>query len=228
MATKVTVIIPSLEYVRPEIPRKILEQLQRHSERTAKVHWINNNATHPFRGMLAEFPKVLDDDSQPNLFINPAWNYGMSKVETEYWALLNDDILFHGGVLDGICDMLDNRKDIGLTTCRTQIMYDFRDINWWLDGNPLQLPLTWELKNPWKSGWFMVGRTEDWIPCPLGEKLDLFHGDDHIYECAFKKYGHAAMVNNNTLLHAESTTTRTIQERREFMASISKEGRCGS
>lgn len=223
-----TIVIPSLEIVPASTPQAMLHQISTNSSRTARVHWINNSAAHPFAEWLRGHSVVWDDNSQPNLFINPAWNYGMSKVETKYWCLLNDDVFCHGGLFDAICDMLDARGEIGLTTARTQIMYNVRDVNWWLDQNPLSVPLSWELKNPWKSGWFMIGRTDDWVPCPVGEKLDLFHGDDHIYELAFKKYGHCAMVNNNTILHAESTTTRTIHQQRDFIASISKEGKVGS
>ena len=40
------------------------------------------------------FKKIDIIHDQPNLFVNPAWNYGMKLVKSKYYALINDDIFF--------------------------------------------------------------------------------------------------------------------------------------
>ena len=222
-----TVIIPTLEMALP-ITDHLIEELENKSASVKKIIFINNRKDDSFTDRYKKHSKVKVIHDLPNLFVNPAWNHGMTLVDTKYYLLLNDDLLFHGKIIDDIISVLDERTDLNLFTVETvrlflgvspnynHIMQSFK--------NELLKPLRYETKNypEMRQGWFMLARTEDWIPINLFESGPVMRGDDMIYKYNQQKYGMFGLVTSNVLYHCESTTVNQYLEKRNIIDHVSK------
>lgn len=225
---KLTVIIPTLAVPDAEITNYTLHQLRK-AESVKKVFIIDNTQDKVFKKKYAASGadgkiKVITD--QPNLYVNPAWNYGISRVDTPYYLLLNDDIMLRGEVLDLMVTFLEENTHINLTTIKTHNFtplrspqaYDIDDVIHGFSCKEYTMPpidksyplrgseLEYEFRLlPFRQGWFMAGRTGSWVP--IVGRANVMSGDDWIYEKnAEQGYEGACFVSNCRIYHAESST----------------------
>ena len=78
-----TVIIPTLEMALP-ITDHLIEELENKSASVKKIIFINNRKDDSFTDRYKKHSKVKVIHDLPNLFVNPAWNHGMTLVDTKY------------------------------------------------------------------------------------------------------------------------------------------------
>jgi hypothetical protein len=220
-----TIIIPTLE-ICPEITDILVKEICENSIRS-KILFINNSAIDTISQKYKKYKNVCVDHSIPNLMVNPAWNYGMTKVDTNYYLLLNDDVIFHGNLVDKIIQIFDVQKNIGLCTVYSKVLYDLQIILKEMDMNKIQ-EIEIDKKtypNEIKQGWFMFGKTEDWVPINCNEIGDssvsveeksITGGDDFVYKKIMNKYGSVVFVKNNIVYHCESSTVHQSNKNKDF------------
>lgn len=221
-----TVIIPTLELAL-SVTDLLIEEISCKSKTIKKIIIINNRKTPTLSGRYAHLPNIVFLDDLPNMVVNPAWNYGMTLVETKYYLLLNDDLMVRGSLIDEIVNLLDSESSLNLTTVATHRIFgvnhkNVSQMHHDYSNNKLVTPLRYKkfIYPDGRQGWFMLGRRDSWVPIKLGECGNLFHGDDWIYQRNIESYKFSPMIDNNFLWHFESTSSRHSDK--NFIENISK------
>lgn len=215
----IDVIIPTLLRTDKEVFKYTLDQLNESSV-VGKIIIIDNSQTAAFKEQYSECltDKVDVVELNKNIFVNPSWNLGMQKVESPHYAIINDDIMAHKEAFNIADQVLAQRDNIGLVTFNTHQSVPLSDYSSMvnnLDGN---YKITDKIPNNGRIGWFMAGRTCQWIPIP--DELLIFFGDDFIYR-TLRKRKYAPVIADFPIVHFESTTvsdSRLFKE--QFMPII--------
>lgn len=222
-----TVIIPTLEMALP-ITDHLLEELENNSQAVKKIILINNRESDTFTSRYEKLKKVQVIHDLPNLFVNPAWNHAMNLVNTKYYLLLNDDLLFHGKIIDNIVDELDRNNGLNLFTIQTVRLFlgvspNYKQIMTSFQNEKIN-NFNYEIKNypEMRQGWFMLARTSTWESIDTLKFGPVMHGDDVIHKKNQDRYNGFGLVTSNLLYHCESTTVNQYLERRNVIDSISK------
>ena len=218
-----TIIIPTLENCKVATDF-LVEQVQKKSNSVNEIIFINNRINDSFSERYKNYSKVKVIHDMPNLMVNPAWNYGMTLVKTKYYALLNDDLFFHGQIIDQIIEVLENNDSLNLSTVKTMVDYDLDRIHKNLNKNKFSKEVIYEIRKypeEIKQGWFMIARTNTYqnIPSKFGPVMT---GDDYLYIKNQEKYSGACLYTNNTIYHLESSTVYFFRREKENWGKISK------
>ena len=85
---KVTVVMPTLLKPDKSIYEYTIKELCNNNNVEKVVILLNN------KDKIIELlhPKLKVIDDKENLYVNPAWNYGLSICNTEYYLIINDDV----------------------------------------------------------------------------------------------------------------------------------------
>lgn len=219
-----TVIIPTLENCKVATDF-LVKQIQEKCNYVEKIIFINNRIDDSFSERYKSYSKVKVIHDMPNLMVNPAWNYGISLVKTKYYALLNDDLLFHGEIIDQIVEVLENDDSLNLSTVKTMVDYDLKRIYENLNSNNFSKEAIYEIKKypeEIKQGWFMVARTKTYPYIPCAGFGPVMYGDDWLYKKNQEIYSGACIFTNNTIYHLESSTVHLFEREKEYWFKIIK------
>lgn len=194
---KVTVIIPTL-CKSMFILNTALQTLQEHE--LVKEILVFDNTLGKFKSSLSKVTVFNDTDFK----VNGAWNEGVEICGTEYYLLLNDDVVFNPWIIDDCVEMLETHQDMNIVTVATKEMVDFADDvlddgEIIYESDPQKISL---------QGWFIMGRKRSWVP--IDRRLTIFFGDNLIYLNALKD-GKIAKITNNFIYHATSTTVKAMK-----------------
>lgn len=154
-----SVIIPTLQ--RAKELHELVEMCAAHP-RVLEVLVINN-APEP---LAWESPKVRVLQQEENVYVNPAWNLGAREARGKYLAIVNDDVLFDGDLLDQAARLL-NRPWVGMVG----IDVHYRGRRKVRPAGPAHTSLGY--------GVFMAMRSKDYVPIP-GDML-IWGGDDFLF-----------------------------------------------
>ena len=219
-----TVVIPTLQAANLEVTDILVNELQNNSKLVDRLIFINNALDDKFTKRYENHSKVEVIHDKPNLMVNPAWNFGLSLVKTKYYCLLNDDVCFHGQVIDGVIEILEKNENLNLSTVFSHKTFDINFIKKHMKENEYNSNHIFYIKKypeEIKQGWFMLARTADWIKIPVG--CMVFSGDDHIFIANQSKYAGACLVENNCIYHMESSTVWKHREpKQEYIKKYSK------
>ena len=138
-----TIIIPTLQLAEAAINFMIPRYEK--SKSIEKVIIINNALEDKFSPKYKNFKKIDIIHDQPNLFVNPAWNYGMKLVKSKYYALINDDIFFHTELIGSIINLLEKNENINLSTVKTKISYDHNEIIKEMQNNKFKANISYQI-----------------------------------------------------------------------------------
>jgi glycosyltransferase involved in cell wall biosynthesis len=99
-----------------------------------------------------------------NIYVNPAWNWGVELSKNEHIAICNDDINFNPNIFESI---LSNNIDgiIGQSS---------NNFNKNQEGLPSVTLM--QHSRPWGWGTLILTQKKYWIPIP--EQLKVWYGDD--------------------------------------------------
>ncbi len=133
-----------------------------------EVVLVNNSA----RGVAFAHPKLRVLDQPENIFVNPAWNLGVSVATGRYVFVSNDDISIEPTFLGTVLSLA--RPGMGLIgphpTC-------------YIDGTgqpPVGPPrLVPTYARTWGFGSAMLFERERWVVIP--EDLKIIYGDDYVF-----------------------------------------------
>lgn len=196
----ITVIIPTICKPSKDILDFTLKQLNCNKS-VVKVIIIDNI------GKFREKYKVTDKIDVVNkgdLKVNPAWNYGVSITDTEYYLLLNDDVFVDSSVIEQTEYLLDNNKDYNVLFVDTKneseaeyiinVPRQKRVVNFVNCKNMPMVSL---------SGCFIFGRKNSWVDIP--KELQIFFGDNWILAHNRDKAG---KVLTTYVSHKEAVTAK--------------------
>lgn len=197
---KVTVVMPTLLKPDKSIYEYTIKELCNNNNVEKVVILLNN------KDKIIELlhPKLKVIDDKENLYVNPAWNYGLSICNTEYYLIINDDVLCHKDIIDKCIKLLNENKNYDLLFIDTkeEKLEDYK-------VNILKCIEDVEIKNimyiPMHaiSGCFMFGRKSTWVPIP--EELKVFYGDNWIMDTNKRN---TAKIMNYYVSHFTATSAR--------------------
>lgn len=158
-----------------------------------------------------DMPNKVVIYDQENLYVNLAWNRGVSLCDTEYYALLNDDISFSPSLIEECVKILDEKEEIGLVTCNTEKVTDIKEH---LDpeANTNTIEYTIHDKDNLReklNGWISFGRVKEWRP--INERLKIFFGDNVFFINCINSGKKIAYITNRTIYHQESKTVKELK-----------------
>jgi hypothetical protein len=105
-----------------------------------------------------------------NIYVNPAWNWGIHNAKNESVALINDDINFNPGIFGLITnDILNKFGIIGMGEG------NYKSLN--IDGKPT-LELWQPEVNDWGWGCFIMLNRKYWMDIP--NNIKIWYGDNII------------------------------------------------
>ncbi len=92
-----SIIIPTLNK-RPDITSKLIETIH-YNAHVGEIIVVDNT-----EDGSANYPgnKVIHLPQYKNIYVNPAWNLGVSKSKYDYIAIVNDDIMLPGGFFNAM------------------------------------------------------------------------------------------------------------------------------
>lgn len=160
--------------------------------------WLVNERIHYFN----------DED----VFVNTAWNRGMEICGTEFFLLLNDDIVIDPTVIQSCIQIMDCNDGVDLVTVKTEDIKKEDASGYFNVKNSSMVEYSIQ---PGKDGvlnfqgWFMFGRKEAYKPIP--DELKYFFGDNLIYKSILDQKRFIGYITNKTLYHAKSTTVNELK-----------------
>ena len=105
-----------------------------------------------------------------NIYVNPAWNWGIHNAKNALVALINDDINFNPNIFEVITnDILNQFGIIGMGEG------NYKSLN--IDGDPI-LEVWKPGVNDWGWGCFIMFNRKYWIDIP--DNVKIWYGDNII------------------------------------------------
>ena len=161
---KYSVIIPTMwvpNTFKQELIYLITHQL------VAEIIIINNRIEATPIDDILHHPKIRMINQESNIYVNPAWNLGVSLATNEFICLLNDDILFDTSVFDFLSDKI--TKDIGIIGLN---MMDHIH-------SESHIHLSSTTQRCWGFGCMMFFHKNSYVNIP--DQLKILYGDDFLF-----------------------------------------------
>jgi len=154
-------------------------------------------------GVISNKIKIIDD--QPDLYFNPALNYGIRFCDTEYYLMTSDDFLCHKIIVDDFYNVFQKEKNIGLLQVNTDRGTE-NDIENYDTYFRKEYPRKTVYHDSFELlGGVMVGYTKDWIDIP--EDLKIFCGDSMVQFVSHLRNQRMFKIVSSYVLHYCSATT---------------------
>lgn len=126
---------------------------------------IDNDKTKTPNSLILKHPKIKLHTQESNIYVNPAWNLGVSLCKNEKICLLNDDMTFNFEIFDYLNDKL--KESIGII-----------GIDMYGQDNSISLcPIETRI---FGFGCIMFCHINSYYKIP--EDLLVFYGDDYLVE----------------------------------------------
>ena len=120
---------------------------------------------------LHTYSKVKVLNQPTNLYVNPAWNLGVSLAQSPYVILCNDDILFDPGILKEVSKMV-VRDDIGLIGVYENCFFKS-------PTRPQKFHWRYQPMMCWGFGTLLIFHKQDYLPIP--KELKIWNGDSFLF-----------------------------------------------
>ena len=155
-----------------------------------KIIIIDNTEDNSFDKTFDINEKFLILKPNGNIFVNPAWNLGVKNVESEYFFILNDDILLTRETIKLVYNLYKSKDDIRALSVECVISSRDNKLNDEIIshkkfieelGDDLAL-----LPYGSRQGYFVMMKKDYWIEIP--EDLKIFCGDDFMFDITEYKF----------------------------------------
>lgn len=185
-----SIIIPTMWKFEPFLD--FLKILTR-SPLVGEIIIINNNIKNTPNSSILSNEKIKIHDFQENIFVNPAWNYGVKTSQYDLLCIMNDDLVFDVSIFDVISPIL--TPDVGLFGLISNVDANHKIINpsssiklskipfyevtgvWYVPWHQLS---TFNIPFPYGVGQLMFINKCNWVDIP--EDLLVYCGDCFIYD----------------------------------------------
>ena len=161
---KFSIVIPTLW--KSNRTKKLLSDLQE-CEYVDEIIVIDNTLTSFSDTQIGKMRVVSFGE---NIYVNPAWNWGIHNAKNASVALINDDINFNPNIFEVITeDVLNQFGIIGMGEG------NYKSLN--ISGDPI-LEVWKPGINDWGWGCFIMLNKKDWIDIP--NNIKIWYGDNII------------------------------------------------
>ena len=166
MSDKYTIVIPTL-WKSNRIHNLLKNLIQ--CEHVDEIILIDNSKE--FKNYYDKLEKVKVLTPLVNIYVNPAWNYGVQFSKNNCIALINDDISFDTKIFGKLNEeILKEYGFVGMDEVNYKILNDDET--------------KWEIKEtnskPYGWGCFILFHKENWMPIP--DQMKIWYGDNYICE----------------------------------------------
>ena len=161
---KFSIVIPTLW--KSDRTKKLLSDLTE-CEHVDEIIVIDNTLTDITDNTVGKIRTVSFGE---NIYVNPAWNWGIHNAKNAFVALVNDDINFNPNIFEVINnDILNQFGIIGMGEG------NYKSLN--IDGDPI-LEVWKPGVNDWGWGCFIMLNRKYWIDIP--DNVKIWYGDNII------------------------------------------------
>lgn len=161
---KFSIVIPTLW--KSDRTKKLLSDLSE-CEYVDEIIVIDNTLTDATDNTIGKIRTVSFGE---NIYVNPAWNWGIHHAKNASIALINDDINFNPNIFEVITkDVLNQFGIIGMGEG------NYKSLN--IDGDPI-LEVWQPGVNDWGWGCFIMLNRKYWIDIP--NNIKIWYGDNVI------------------------------------------------
>jgi hypothetical protein len=124
-----------------------------------------------FKNYYDKLDKVIVLTPVVNIYVNPAWNYGVKLSKNNCIAIINDDITFDTKIFGKLDEeTLKTYGFVGMDGVNYEILNDDET--------------KWEIKEtkskPYGWGCLILFHKENWMPIP--EEMKIWYGDNYMCE----------------------------------------------
>lgn len=179
--TQFSIVVPTMWKFEPFL--NFLSDLVK-LELVNEVIIINNNLeVTPLQHPALSHAKVKLHNFDKNIFVNPAFNFGVAVAENEHIVLMNDDIIFDFKALYRAAELVQPNRMLALSP------------NPELDKNVsgTAVPVKYEEGiDSFHFGACMFVNRSEWVSIPAG--LDLYYGDNWIWETTLARGGEIFLI----------------------------------
>jgi GT2 family glycosyltransferase len=162
---KYSIIIPTMWY------SNYLKDMLTIYNRSNNIHeiiLIDNNKHKRFE--YIESPKIKLLEQEQNIYVNPAWNLGVSMAESDNIIIINDDILIDENDLEKLLIKVNETLKEKMVIGPHEYCFDNRCLNHevFIDNTIKKFTYGW--------GTFMIMKKESYVKIP--EDILIFFGDN--------------------------------------------------
>lgn len=199
---KYTVIIPTM-WRCPQITVPFLAELSA-CDNVGEIIIIDNDSSK--QPSILPTNKVTLYNFGKNIYVNPAWNFGVQEAKNDLICIVNDDIAFDLHAFEKLKNYLTPSHGIvGLSPGEKD--FDQTPIT---DGNIDIVP--WNGQHTYGFGCLFFFHKSNWLPIPDG--LDVYYGDNYIFDLQLAKGKTNYLITNMKFKghFAQTTSDKTISE----------------
>ena len=201
----ITVIIPTLW----ALPQKFCDQLEKicDSSYVSEIIIVNNNVEETPSDSRLKNKKIMMLNQDNNIYVNPAWNLGVSLSTNNTICLLNDDLQFDTSVFS-LCD--ENNIDglLGINADKSE--------------GPLRVEYISENEIPFGFCCMMFLNKSDYVSIP--DDLKVLFGDTFLIKRigAKKRLGMICGISNDKCF-SQSITNQTFKTKFHVDSAVQKD-----
>lgn len=206
---KVSITVPTMWKCKDILYEAL--QLYINSSLVDDIIIIDNDRINTPEWDLLNNPKIRLVKMYENIFVNPAWNLGVSLAKNELVNIVNDDIIYDINCLEKVLKSAENPNFgiIGFSpgdTLHNQPPHIHENIDL-ITCNSVQ--------RPHGFGMSMFVRKSDWIDIP--DDLKIYFGDDFLFDRFFKDKKDILVLTNIKFSTPFAQTTSTITNHAEIL-----------
>lgn len=154
-----------------------------------------------------------------NIYVNPAWNLGVSKCDSEYIIIMNDDVFCNAKVYGQIEEVM-KEENVGICSVQTDICTDTQDyidnlssVCWPIVTNNIFGNINSNI-----TGWFFCIKKKLWQDIP--DQIKIWYGDNIVYDNVRNRGFLTKNITTCKIGHIESPT---INQMTDFSEIISRD-----
>jgi len=193
---KFSVIVPTMWRVADQFTEFVLELIE--SQYVGEIIVIDNdNLKKPDNFPVHEKIKIFDFGK--NIFVNPAWNFGVQQSQFDRVCILNDDVAFDLKLFEKLQGLVTPKEGVfGL--CPGTPDFNQPPIT---DG-AIDI-ITWTSQHTYGFGCLMILHKKSWETIPEG--LNIYYGDNFIFDLQLAKQKNNYLITNMNFQSPFAATT---------------------
>lgn len=199
---KYSIVVPTM-WKANKVFLPFLEKLIDHKS-VGEIILIDNNHIEKPNSDILSSEKIRYYNFEKNIYVNPAWNFGVSISKYDKICLLNDDLEFDIDLFDKVDDFVTSDNGV-IGLCAGKEEFNQPPIT---DGT-IEIK-EWKGEHTYGFGCLMFIHKESWEPIPDG--LDIYFGDNFIFDNALRKGKRNYIITNmkHTEEYAQTTSNTEI------------------
>lgn len=209
----ITVVIPTMWKFKPFV--QFLKDMVEVSS-IGEIVIVDNDPENLPTDKILIHPKVKCVTFGENIYVNPAWNYGVEVAQYENICLLNDDVIVDLKIFDRVDKFLENRNT-GVCAICPGLSEEFGHIP--ITTGEIDFVKCDQPYNPrtnFGMGTLMFFPKEQYVPIPLN--LRLYWGDNFIYDTLYYKLNNNYQIVNTFYYTPYAVTTSQISNTSDILS----------